>query len=146
MLPSLRLNGVEVLNMQQLVALVVQLTSSGTNSPGSGTNDPTSSGSAEGGAAPTAIPPTAAFLRFDFSDGSVMVLDGATIRAETLEVLREQSISHAMSAGLRRAAAAAGVAGARHWPEDERAGHGAAVGAGEGRQVRQQKRRLTVRR
>ena len=137
--------------MQQLVALVVQLTSSGTNSPGSGTNDPTSSGRAEGVAAsaaipPTAIPPTAAFLCFDFSDGSVMVLDGATIRAETLDVLREQSISHAMSAGLRRAAAAAGVAGARHWPEDERAGHGAAVGAGEGRQVRQQKRRLTVRR
>ena len=144
--------------MQQLVALVLQLTSpgSGANSTGSGTNGHASSGRAEGGATPTAIPPTTisqnaippttAFLRFDFSDGSVMVLDGATIRAETLDVLREQSISHAMSAGLRRAAAAAGVAGARHWPEDERAGHGSAGGAGEGRQVRQQKRRLTVRR
>ena len=134
--------------MQQLATMVVSLTSSSSSSS-SGTHtkpkprtehqsidtDPSNDVDVD-----SAI---SAFLRLEFTDQSVVVLDAETVRSETLSVLKGQSITDAMPPGLRRAVAAAGVPGGMTWPEEE----GEAGRSGpEARQARQQKRRLTVRR
>lgn len=79
--------------------------------------------------------PHSSFLRLEFSDGSVMVLDRLSLKSDTSDALARHGISHAMSDSL------AGLLpeGLRGWP-------GEAGAPSVGRQKRQQRRRLAVRR
>ena len=135
--------------MQQLASRVVSLTSSSSSassSSGSNTKLRTKHQSTDTDQTSDNVDNVAsasAFLRLEFTDQSVVVLDAETVRSETLSVLKGQSITDAMPPGLRRAVSAAGVPGGMAWPEEE----GEAGRSGpEARQARQQKRRLTVRR
>jgi len=127
--------------MQQLVSRVISLTSSPSSSSSSRTRTayPTSDDDRV-----VDDPSDTSYLRFEFTDRSVVVLNSATVRTETLKVLKGQSITDAMSQGLRRAAAAEGLQGAGAWPDEE--GEEGKAARAEARQARQQKRRLTVRR
>ncbi|GAX77308.1 hypothetical protein CEUSTIGMA_g4754.t1 [Chlamydomonas eustigma] len=157
------LNNVEILNMEHLAQEVVLLTSALEITPPvrpgiwgprmqehpSSQNEstqslPTStflSASLTPVDSPSSHSNAVNFLRLEFSDGSVIVLDAESARSQTLQLLKEQSISFAMSSDLR----ACLPLHMGHWPED--AGMGSEVG-GEvtTRQSRQQRRRLAMRR
>jgi hypothetical protein len=148
-------NGTRVLNMLHLAQLVVEAaagagsasTSSNDGSsdeeeeaPAAGASASTASGAA--GAADTlSAAGSASYLRLEFTDGAVIVVDAATARSDTIAALSAYGITHAMS-GRLRAALGSAEQGPCMWPfEPESAGS-----SRQALQKRQQRRRLALRR
>jgi hypothetical protein len=114
----------------------------------SDTTNPQLGSGASAGASTSVVGSSRHSLRFEFSDGSLMVVDARTARRETLQAMAEHGIPHAMSARLRSHLSAEASVGpaASAWPRElAPAGEGTDA-AGSMLQRRQKRRRLALRR
>lgn len=164
-------NGIRVVNMTQLTALVVYLThtgstgrggtgqgpSAGRGSAGATGPDPGSASDAESGSSSSDAshePPVSAAaasgrLRLEFSDGAMVIIDLASAKRDTLAAMAQHGIPHALSARLRAHLAAempgAFRTAASMWPRDPTPAADAGM-EGPMQQRRQRRRRLALRR